>query len=134
MYVFPAMIVPALVVLLMIPMFCRAVVAVMCELDEANVPKKLIRVDPLKLRLRVVRVYVAVFSSPSSDVSVAPGAVPVPRAMRLIWSRSKLVVEPSAAVTLAAVMGDIPRFRGKRVVLVLSGGNVDLDRLPFRQS
>ncbi len=55
-------------------------------------------------------------------------------AMRLIWSRSKLVVEPSAAVTLAAVMGDIPRFRGKRVVLVLSGGNVDLDRLPFRQS
>jgi len=40
----------------MTAMFCSAVVAVICELDEENVPKKLIRVDPLKLRLKVVRV------------------------------------------------------------------------------
>ncbi len=52
-------------------------------------------------------------------------------AMRLIWERAKLVVEPSAAVTLAAVLENPQRFHGRRVGLILSGGNVDLDRLPF---
>ena len=52
-------------------------------------------------------------------------------AMRLIWERVKLVVEPSSAVTLAAVLKEPARFRGMRVGLVLSGGNVDLDRLPW---
>ncbi len=52
-------------------------------------------------------------------------------AMKLIWSRTKQVVEPSAAVTLAAVLGDRERFAGRRVALILSGGNVDLDRLPW---
>jgi len=54
-------------------------------------------------------------------------------AMRLIWERTKLVVEPSSAVTLAAVLKQPARFRGRRVGLVLSGGNVDLDRLPWPQ-
>ena len=52
-------------------------------------------------------------------------------AMRLIWERVKLVVEPSSAVTLAAVLKEPARFRGMRVGLVLSGGNVDLGRLPW---
>jgi len=52
-------------------------------------------------------------------------------AMRLIWERTKLVVEPSSAVTLAAVLKQPARFRGRRIGLVLSGGNVDLDRLPW---
>lgn len=52
-------------------------------------------------------------------------------AMRLIWERVKLVVEPSSAVTLAAVFKDRTRFQERRVGLVLSGGNVDLDRLPW---
>jgi threonine dehydratase len=52
-------------------------------------------------------------------------------AMRLIWSRCKQIVEPSAAVTLAAVMSDADRFRGRRVACVLSGGNIDLNRLPW---
>lgn len=52
-------------------------------------------------------------------------------AMRLIWERVKLIVEPSSAVTLAAVLKEPARFRGMRVGLVLSGGNVDLDRLPW---
>ena len=52
-------------------------------------------------------------------------------AMEWIWTRTKQVVEPSAAVPLAAVMGDRDRFRGRRLCLVLTGGNVDLDRLPF---
>ncbi len=52
-------------------------------------------------------------------------------AMRLVWERMKLVVEPSAAVPLAALLSDPGRFEGKRVGLIFTGGNVDLERLPF---
>ena len=52
-------------------------------------------------------------------------------AMRLVWQRMKQVVEPSSAITLAAVLGNRERFAGLRVGLVLSGGNVDLDALPW---
>lgn len=52
------------------------------------------------------------------------------RAMRLIWERLKLVVEPSAAVPLAMVLRERERFAGRRVGVILSGGNVDLDALP----
>jgi threonine dehydratase/serine racemase len=54
-------------------------------------------------------------------------------AMRLLWERAKLMVEPSSAVAFAAVLTD--DFRGLaglgRVGIVLSGGNVDLDHLPW---
>jgi threonine dehydratase len=54
-------------------------------------------------------------------------------AMRLLWERAKLLVEPSSAVALAAVLTD--EFRAiagvQRVGIVLSGGNVDLDHLPW---
>ena len=53
-------------------------------------------------------------------------------AMRLAWERLKLVIEPSAATVLAAVLRHRERFAGRRVGLVLSGGNVDLDALGFR--
>lgn len=52
-------------------------------------------------------------------------------AMRVLWERLKLVVEPSGAVSLAAVASSPERFAGQRVGLLLSGGNVDLDRLPW---
>lgn len=52
-------------------------------------------------------------------------------AMRLIWQRLKLLVEPSAATALAAVLTHRAQFAGKRVGLILSGGNVDLDHLPW---
>ncbi len=52
------------------------------------------------------------------------------QAMRLLWERLKIVVEPSAAVALAAVLQQRERFAGRRVGIVLSGGNVDLDALP----
>ena len=52
-------------------------------------------------------------------------------AMRSIWMRMKLVVEPSAAVSLAAVLANAAQFRGRRVGVVLTGGNVDLERLPW---
>ena len=47
-------------------------------------------------------------------------------AMRLIWDRMKLIVEPSAAVPLAAVLKSKEKFAGKKVGMILSGGNVDL--------
>jgi threonine dehydratase len=50
-------------------------------------------------------------------------------AMRLLWQRTKQLVEPSSAVALAAVLAHRERFAGQRVGIVLSGGNVDLDML-----
>jgi threonine dehydratase len=47
-------------------------------------------------------------------------------AMRFLWTRMKIVVEPSGAVPLAAVLADPDAFRGMRIGIVLSGGNVDL--------
>jgi threonine dehydratase len=52
-------------------------------------------------------------------------------AMRLVWQRMKQVIEPSSATVLAAVLRYREHFAGKRVGLVVSGGNVDLDRLPW---
>jgi threonine dehydratase len=52
-------------------------------------------------------------------------------AMRLVWERMKIVIEPSAAVPLAAIMEGKLDVRGARVAIVLSGGNVDLDALPW---
>ena len=47
-------------------------------------------------------------------------------AMRFLWTRMKLVVEPSGAVPVAALVADPGAFAGKRVGIVISGGNVDL--------
>ena len=52
-------------------------------------------------------------------------------AMRRIWEIAKLVVEPSGAVTFAAVREHPQQFAGQRVGLILSGGNVDLELLPW---
>lgn len=51
-------------------------------------------------------------------------------AMRLLWTRTKQLVEPSSAIALAAVLAHPTLFSGRRVGIVLSGGNVDLDALP----
>jgi threonine dehydratase len=47
-----------------------------------------------------------------------------------IWERMKMIVEPSSAVALAAVLLNTGRFAGKRVGIILSGGNVDFGHLP----
>lgn len=54
-------------------------------------------------------------------------------AMKLIWKRMKIVMEPSSAVPLATILKNPDRFRGKRVGIIVTGGNVDLDRLPWMQ-
>ena len=52
-------------------------------------------------------------------------------AMKLIWSRLKIIVEPSAAVPVAAIMDQPEQFKGKRIAIIVSGGNLDLDDLPW---
>lgn len=53
------------------------------------------------------------------------------QAMRLVWERMKIIIEPSAAVPLAVVLEHRTVFANKRIGLIFSGGNVDLARLPF---
>ena len=53
------------------------------------------------------------------------------RAMRLLWERAKLLVEPSAAVPLAAILLHPDQFTGRTVGIILSGGNVNLNDLPW---
>lgn len=52
-------------------------------------------------------------------------------AMRLIYERMKIVIEPSCAVPLAALIKHKEKFQGQKVGIILSGGNVDLGKLPF---
>jgi len=52
-------------------------------------------------------------------------------AMKLIWKRMKIVMEPSSAVPLATILKNRDRFAGKRVGVIITGGNVDLDKLPW---
>ncbi len=52
-------------------------------------------------------------------------------AMKLIYERMKIIVEPSSAVPFAALLSDKKQFEGKKVGIIISGGNVDLGKLPF---
>ncbi len=54
-------------------------------------------------------------------------------AMKLTWQRMKIVMEPSCAVPLATILKNKDVFAGKRVGVVITGGNVDLDKLPWMQ-
>lgn len=54
-------------------------------------------------------------------------------AMLLIWKRMKIVMEPSSAVPLATILKNKDTFAGKRVGVIITGGNVDLDMLPWQQ-
>ncbi len=70
----------------------------------------------------------AVIADHVSDIVTVEDAAIV-AAMRFVWERAKLVIEASAAVPVAALMGRL--VDGERVGVVLSGGNVDLDHLPW---
>ena len=52
-------------------------------------------------------------------------------AMRLVWQRMKVVIEPSSAVALATILKNPDVFAGQRVGVIVTGGNVDLDKLPW---
>ncbi len=52
-------------------------------------------------------------------------------AMRMIWERMKIIIEPSSAVPLAAILEKKIDIKNKKVGIILTGGNIDLERLPF---
>ena len=54
-------------------------------------------------------------------------------AMKLIWKHLRIVMEPSSAVPMATILKNPETFKGKRVGIIITGGNVDLDKLPWLQ-
>ena len=52
-------------------------------------------------------------------------------AMKFVWERMKIIIEPSSAVAVAVVLKDKKLFKNKKVAVIISGGNVDLENLPF---
>lgn len=52
-------------------------------------------------------------------------------AMKLIWERMKIIIEPSSALPLAAIMQGLLEVKNKRIGIILSGGNIDLNHLPW---
>jgi len=64
-------------------------------------------------------------------VNVGHGRQEIIDAMKLIWKRMKIVMEPSSAVPLATILKNKEIFEGKRVGVIITGGNVDLDHLPW---
>ncbi|MFN3489114.1 MAG: threonine/serine dehydratase [Emticicia sp.] len=73
--------------------------------------------------LEIIRMYVKDIIVVSDEEIIA--------AMRLIWERLKIVIEPSCAVPFAALLKQKERFAGKKIGIILTGGNVDLGKLPF---
>ncbi len=65
------------------------------------------------------------------DIILTVSEKSIIKAMRLIWERMKIIVEPSSAVPLAAILEHSLMFEGKKVGIIISGGNVDLSNLPF---
>jgi threonine dehydratase len=55
-------------------------------------------------------------------------------AMRLVWQRMKIIIEPSSAVAVAVLLENKRFFEGKHVGIILSGGNADLSNLPFQKA
>ena len=53
------------------------------------------------------------------------------QAMRLIWERMKIIIEPSSAVPIAALLENKFDYKGQKIGIILSGGNVDLKKLPW---
>lgn len=54
--------------------------------------------------------------------------------MRIIWERMKIVTEPSSAVAFGALLKNNEQFKNKKIGIILSGGNVDLNKLPFNNN
>ena len=74
--------------------------------------------------LAALRADVAAIGTASEDAIV--------QAMRMTWERMKILIEPSSAVPLACLLERTLDVAGARVGVIVSGGNVDLDRLPWQ--
>ena len=75
------------------------------------------------LTFPVIREYV--------DDIVTVSETSIIREMRNIWERMKMIIEPSCAVPVAACMDEKVKIKGKKVGIIITGGNVDLDNLPW---
>ncbi len=53
------------------------------------------------------------------------------KAMKLVWERMKIIIEPSSAVPFAAILENKKYFENKRVGIIISGGNIDLNKIPW---
>ncbi len=56
----------------------------------------------------------------------------ITNAMRMLWERMKIIVEPSGAIGLAALLHEREYFKNRKIGIILSGGNVDISHLPFQ--
>lgn len=72
----------------------------------------------------------AIISEKVDDI-VTVSEEKIVEAMRMIWERMKIIIEPSSAVPLAAILEGKVDIQNKRVGIILSGGNLDLGKLPF---
>ncbi|MCD4737466.1 MAG: pyridoxal-phosphate dependent enzyme, partial [Bacteroidales bacterium] len=75
------------------------------------------------------RTFPIILKHVSKIVTVSDSAVV--KAMRLIWERMKIIIEPSSAVPLAAIIENKFDYKNKRIGIIISGGNVDLDKIPW---
>lgn len=73
--------------------------------------------------LAIIRQHVSEILTVSDDEIAA--------AMRLVWERMKIIIEPSSAVPLAVVLKHTDQFAGQKIGIIITGGNVDLGKLPF---
>jgi threonine dehydratase len=97
--------------------------------------RRLMRVDKPNtiadgLRTNVGAPNFAIMQSHVDDV-VTVSEESIVAAMRTIWQTMKIIVEPSGAVPYAAIVEGKVNVKGRRVGLILTGGNVDLDALPW---
>ena len=103
---------------------CRSLAA--GKILPANYPDTIadgLRTSLGQLTFAIIQRHVTQIVTVSEDAIVA--------AMRYVWERMKIVIEPSSAVPIAALLDDRLHVSGKRVGVILTGGNVDLGRLPW---
>ena len=72
------------------------------------------------------------FSSPIDEIILATEEEIID-ATKEMWERMKIIVEPSCALTLATIIANKEKFEGQNVVLIITGGNVDLVDLPWQK-
>lgn len=75
------------------------------------------------------RTFALIRSHVAGIVTVSEAAIV--QSMRLVWERMKVIIEPSSAVPLAALLEGALDLSGQRVGIIVSGGNVDLEELPW---
>ena len=87
-------------------------------------------------RRRLAQLDSAIARSPRSAATshdvVTVSEESIVAAMRAVWEVLKIVIEPSGAVSYAAIVENRIDVRGKRVGIILTGGNLDLDALPWQ--